>query len=73
MVMYISLMELVKAEVMVPRLMRKPPIITTGRLPKRLLSMMDKGAVGGGSHISRAAPNDYFILLIKLPIIFTIN
>lgn len=31
MVMYISLMEVVKAEVMVPRLMRKPPIITTGR------------------------------------------
>lgn len=31
MVMYMSLMELVKAEVQVPRLMRKPPIITTGR------------------------------------------
>lgn len=31
MVMYISLMELLNAEVTVPRLMRMPPIITTGR------------------------------------------
>jgi len=30
MVMYIWLMEVVKAEVMVPRLMRTPPAITTG-------------------------------------------
>lgn len=30
-VMYISVMELVKAEVIVPRLIRKPPIMTTGR------------------------------------------
>lgn len=46
MVMYISLIELVKAEAMFPRVMRKPPIITTGRLPKRLLNIVDKGAEG---------------------------
>lgn len=47
MVMYMSLMELVKAEVEVPRLMRKPPIITTGRWPKRLHSMVATGAAVG--------------------------
>lgn len=47
MVMYMSLIELVKAEVEVPRLMRKPPIITTGRWPKRLLSMVAMGAAVG--------------------------
>lgn len=47
MVIYMSLMELVKAETMFPRLMRKPPIITTGRWPKRLLSSVDKGAEVG--------------------------
>lgn len=46
MVMYISLMELVKADVMVPKQVRKPPIMTTGRKPKRLLSIVAKGAVG---------------------------
>lgn len=30
-VMYISVTELVKAEVIVPRLIRKPPVMTTGR------------------------------------------
>lgn len=54
--MYMSLMELVKAEVQVPRLMRKPPIITTGRWPKRLLSMVATGAtVGEEGHYSDGA------------------
>lgn len=53
MVMYMSLTELVKAAVQVPRLTRKPPIITTGRWPKRLLSMVARGAaVGEEGHYS---------------------
>lgn len=60
MVMYMSLMELVKAEVEVPRLMRKPPIITTGRWPKRLLSMVARGAAGGEEgHDSGCSIVDY--------------
>ncbi|MEQ2159434.1 hypothetical protein GOODEAATRI_022799 [Goodea atripinnis] len=45
--MYISLMPLIKAEEIIPRLMRKPPIMTTGRQPKRLLSIEARGAEGG--------------------------
>ena len=46
MVRYIWLMEVVKAEVMVPRLMRTPPVITTGMQPMRVLSTVDSGAAG---------------------------
>ena len=42
---YIWSMECVKAVLMVPRLIRKPPNMTTGLYPKRLLSTVDKGAV----------------------------
>lgn len=49
MVMYIWLMELVKPLVMVPMLMRNPPIITTGWNPNRLVITEERGAEEGES------------------------
>ena len=46
MVTYIWLMEVVKAELMVPRQTRTPPATATGRQPKRLLSTEASGAEG---------------------------
>lgn len=46
MVMYISVIDWVRAVVMVPMVIRSPPSMTTGRLPKRLLITVERGAVG---------------------------
>lgn len=48
MVMYISLTEVVNADVMVPKLIRNPPSMTTGWQPKRLLITVERGAVERG-------------------------
>ena len=49
-VMYISLMDLVKPLLMVPRLMRKPPTMIMGRNPNRLLNTVARGAGETGTH-----------------------
>lgn len=46
MVMYISTMDWVRAVVIVPRLIRNPPSMTTGRWPKWLLNSVERGAGG---------------------------
>src|SRR4029434_6966831 len=48
-VMYISLMDLVKLLLMVPRLMSKPPTMTVGLNPNRLLNTVERGAAETGT------------------------